>query len=124
VADDFDEEPYWWCDLNGTLCFHEKGTPVFNADGEFIIGKPINRMVRRIRRMLSEGLKVKIMSGSVGLGGEKAAVAETAIRKWCKEHLGRELEVSATITPRCLGLFNDKAIAVIRNTGRLRHEKD
>lgn len=124
MADDFDEEPYFWCDLNGTLVFHEKGTPVFDAEGRFIIGKPVNRMVRRIRRMLSEGMKIKIMSGSVGLGGNKAETAERTIKDWCKEHLGRELEVTATITPRCLGIFNDKAIPIVRNTGRVRGERD
>lgn len=118
-----DEAPYFWVDLNGTLCHHEKGALVFDEAGNFLIGKPINKMVRRVRRWLSEGMEVRIMSGSVGLGGDKAASAQKAIREWCREHFGRELKVTATITPRCIGIFNDKAHEVIRNTGRLRNEK-
>lgn len=121
--EEFDEPPYYWVDLNGTLCYHEKGEPVFDAEGKFIIGKPINRMVRRVRKLLAEGLAVKIMSGSVGLGGEKAAEAERSIRAWCKTHIGRELPVSATITPRCLGMWNDKARGVLRNTGFFKDER-
>lgn len=113
-----DEGYYFLVDFNGTLAWHDKGAKVIGEDGKPLLGKPIKRMVDRVKKLLASGMGVKIQCGTVGAGGPNGEKMAAAIREWTKAHLGQELEVTGSITPRCLGIWNDKARGVIRNTGR------
>lgn len=115
---------YFLVDFNGTLVHHERGGKVVDDDGKVYIGPPIPGMVARVRKLLDRGTEVRIMCGTVGEGGPKGEAMAKAIRAWCKEHLGRELEPTGTITTKCLMIWNDKAKEVIRNEGRFRHDDD
>lgn len=123
--DNTDDEPYYiLVDFNGTLAKHDKGAKIFDDEGKPLIGEPIKRMVDRVRKRIDKGMRVKIQCGTVGAGGEKGAKMAEAIKAWAKEHIGHDLEVTGTITPRCLEVWNDKARKVVRNEGRFDGEAD
>jgi len=123
--DNTDDEPYYiLVDFNGTLAKHDKGAKVIDDAGNPIMGEPIAKMVERVKARLASGLRVKIQCGTVGAGGPKGEKMAAAIRQWTLEHLGQELEATGTITPRCIEVWNDKAKAVVRNTGRFVGEEE
>lgn len=73
-------------------------------------------MVERVRKWLSVGIQVKIVTARVSVP-EDAPIAERAIRKWCLEHVGQELEVTCRKDFAMIELWDDRAIAVKSNTG-------
>lgn len=105
-------------DLDGTLARYDgwKG---------FEIGAPIEPMMRRVRGWLAEGKTVKIFTARVGprvaspFNGEspEAEGQRKAVEEWCEKHLGRKLEVTATKDFAMVELWDDRAKAVVRNTG-------
>jgi hypothetical protein len=80
-------------------------------------GKPIPNMVERVKRWLSKGKTVKIFTARVD--GDVDGKQEKMIKKWCKEHIGQELEVTNVKTRYMYELWDDRAITVRRNTGRV-----
>ena len=118
-----EDDYYFLVDLNGTLAHHEKGAPVFTAAGEPLIGKPIKRMVDRVRRLMDQGTSVRILCAAVSEDTPRAEKLRSAVKDWTKKHLGRALPVTATVTPRCIGIWNDKARGVVRNTGKFTDER-
>ena len=80
------------------------------------IGKPIRYMVERVKRWLDKGKTVKIFTARVD--GDDG-FQERKIKEWCKEHLGQELEVTNVKTRSMYELWDDRAITVQRNTGRV-----
>jgi hypothetical protein len=109
---------YFLVDFNGTLAWHDKGAKVIDENGKPLLGKPIPRMVTRVKKLLDSGMGVRIQCGTVGLGGPNGDKMAAAIKEWCVLHIGRELPVTGSITPKCIGVWNDKARGVVRNTGR------
>jgi hypothetical protein len=111
-------------DLDGTLAewhgWHDDGG----------IGPPIPIMLDRVKAWLTQGQEVRIMTARVGASGkwsEKAgryddeAFAElqrTAIENWCLQHLGQALPVTATKDMDMLCIWDDRAVAVEKNTGQ------
>ena len=97
-------------DLDGTLAKIE------GWQGPTEIGKPINAMVTRVKRWLKNGRTVKIMTA-------RAATKDTAVidavKTWCKQHIGQELEVTNIKDLDMVALFDDKAIRVEKNTGKI-----
>lgn len=96
-------------DLDGTLAeFH-------GWDGGSI-GPPIPAMVKRVQHWLGEGRHVCIFTARVAYdGGEQRA----RIEAWCLEHLGRVLQVTALKDYSIDYVYDDRAIQVETNTGRL-----
>jgi hypothetical protein len=94
-------------DLDGTLA-HYSGW----AGGS--IGKPIPAMLARVKGWLAEGREVKIFTA-------RAAVPELIppIKAWCLEHVGAELEVTCMKDFGMITLYDDRAVQVEMNTGRL-----
>lgn len=111
-------------DLDGTLAEYHGWN-----DGK--IGNPIPAMVNRMKQWLAEGQEVKIFTARVGSGGgyseisnrsdDEAFVIEQRllIANWCMEHLGMVLPVTATKDFRMIALYDDRAVRVEMNTGRL-----
>ena len=114
-------------DLDGTLAYYPG-----NLDNPLEIGRPIPRMVRRVKRMLAEGEDVRIFTARVD-GGEGALAAgdevgelyrdvakvRKAIQKWCRKHLGVVLPITNRKDYGMKRLYDDRAIHVERNTGRI-----
>jgi DNA ligase D-like protein (predicted 3'-phosphoesterase) len=101
-------------DLDGTLAKYEKW------EGPGAIGNPIDKMVKRVRRWLAEGKTVKIFTAR--MAGDDGT-ARRAIRKWCKDHIGQELEVTNRKDPHCVQIWDDRAVSVEKNTGTKKAEE-
>ena len=97
-------------DLDGTLAEHTTGEYQPTR-----IGKPIERMVNRVRRWLADGQTVKIFTARAGSGQD----VEQAIKDWCAEHIGQQLEITNTKDKNCIEIYDDRARQVIQNTGKL-----
>ena len=113
-------------DLDGTLA--KRRVPF---DGE--IGEPIMAMVERVKRWLAMGRKVRIMTARVGCCGMTnpegtrddehwAADQRLKIKLWCIEHLGQAIPVTATKDLYMIALWDDLAISVEADTGRITTE--
>lgn len=114
-------------DLDGTLAFYDK------YRGPTTIGEPVKPMVDRVRRWLGEGHKVIIFTARVDAGNgyrqrspyiklsreELRAQIVKAIEDWCLEHLGEKLEITNQKDHRMSEFWDDRAVAVERNTGKI-----
>lgn len=101
-------------DLDGTLAYYEKWR------GVDYIGPPVPAMLERVCRWLAEGREVRIMTARVGKGlrsPEEAQQAEAAIRNWCRRYVGCELVVTAEKDWGMVELWDDRVVAVRKNTG-------
>ena len=107
AASEEKEEPYQAVDLDGTLSKHT------TWKGHKHIGEPVPKMVERVKRWLRDGTEVKILTARAAHG--KKAIKR--IRKWCKKNIGQKLEVTNEKTPGMIRLWDDKAVAVEKNTG-------
>lgn len=96
-------------DLDGTLALYE------DWKGAEHIGPPIPAMQDRVREWLAHGVVVKIVTARAAEG--PAAVA--AIEAWCKEHLGEVLPVTDRKDYGLIALYDDRAVAVEKNTGAI-----
>lgn len=102
-----DEEGYIAVDLDGTLAKHNGGHKT--------IGEPIPKMVARVRRWVGHGKKVKIFSARADSEEEKEK-----IKRWLKKHDLPELEVTNVKEKHCIEFWDDRAVAVRKNTGEVK----
>lgn len=100
-------------DLDGTLSeYHGEQTH---------IGKPIWPMVERVKSLLAAGKEVRIFTVRVGPDGwDPVGMAKRDIRDWLQKEAGLPvLEVTATKDCGMIKLYDDRAIQVEVNTGRI-----
>lgn len=110
-------------DFDGTLAHYDswQGTK---------LGEPIPAMVNRVKKWLAEGKEVRIMTARVSSrnqvvrleNGEEmweSRAHELAIQDWCEKHLGCRLKVTAEKDFQMVELWDDRAVAVEKNTGRI-----
>lgn len=99
-------------DLDGTLA----------TFGEWVsedhIGAPVPRMVARVKEWLAQGREVRIVTARVGAGNDSAAATDV-IQKWCLTHIGQDLPVTCEKDYSMEVLYDDRAVMVETNTGRL-----
>lgn len=111
-------DPGWiGVDLDGTLAKVVPG----RFDGT-VVGDPIPNMVARVCALLDAGEEVRIFTARVGPHNDPTYDvdrAERAIREWCLRHIGCELPITATKDWRMRELYDDRAIRVERDTGRI-----
>jgi hypothetical protein len=112
-------------DLDGTLATYPNSLGV---DG---IGDPVPRMVERVKNWLALGANVRIVTARVAstmlycqisdrIDNTEFALAQTRlIEDWCIQHIGQKLPVTATKDFNMVVLYDDRAIQVECNTGRL-----
>ena len=95
-------------DLDGTLAFYD------GWKGPSHIGPPVPTMVNRVKTWLREGKEVKIFTA-------RASVPELIpfIEEWCKTHLGVVLPVTNIKDFGMIELWDDRAVGVIPNTGKV-----
>jgi hypothetical protein len=103
------------CDLDETLAEYEDGMA---ARGE--VGKPIPKMVRRIKKHLKDGWEVRIFTARMNVteGWDHERQREV-IQAWCLKHLGQVLEVTNMKDYGMIFLYDDRAVGVEPRTGRL-----
>jgi hypothetical protein len=109
---------YRWIgvDLDETLAVYDK------PNGLKVIGKPIPKMVNRVKRWITEGETVKIFTARVSeytcnIVGEKREDVIKAIQEWTLKHIGKKLEVTNEKDHGMIELWDDRCIQVEPNTG-------
>jgi hypothetical protein len=108
LEDDDEEEHFVGFDLDGTLAKILPGK--YRHDK---IGEPIPKTVAKLRRLVSHGKKVKIFTARAD--DEKSI---ESIRKWLKSNdLPHDLEITNVKEPGMDKFYDDKAVAVQKNTG-------
>lgn len=100
-------------DLDGTLA-HYNGW-----QGVEHVGAPIGMMVERVKLWRSRNIDVRIFTARVGAREEEErARVVLAIEKWCMEHLGEVLPITATKDFGMMELWDDRCVQVVPNTGQ------
>ena len=97
-------------DLDGTLAEYHN-----DWKGIEHIGKPIPKMIERVKQWLKDGKNVKIMTARAYGEGRKDAVKY--IEDWCEKHIGQVLPVTTEKDYWMTELWDDRAVQVIPNTG-------
>jgi hypothetical protein len=98
------------CDLDGVLA--EYHNP---SDGS--IGRPIEKMVEKVRAKLVAGIEVRIVTARVSSNASDRHAQRMAIRAWCFEQFKRPLRVTAEKDRDMLELWDDRARQVVTNLG-------
>ena len=108
-------------DLDGCLAEYH-GDPL-------TIGKPVPKMMRRVKRLLKAGKEVRIFTARVYYGPERSGLASAnckwvrnqrrLIRDWTIKHVGKELKATCIKDFLMEYLYDDRARQVVFNTGEL-----
>lgn len=95
-------------DLDGTLAVYR------GWQGEEHIGRPIPAMKDRVIKMLQQGKDVRIFSARAS-----TPEAKKVISAWLKENGFGELPITNVKDSNLEKLYDDKAVAVETNTGKI-----
>lgn len=98
-------------DMDGVLAYYDYWK------GSEHIGRPIPIMVKKVKKMINEGKNVKIFTARVCSNNPDREIAIKAIEKWCLEHLGCILPVTAEKDYYLEEYYDDRAIQVLPNIG-------
>ena len=90
-------------DFDGTLATYD------HYRGDDHTGDPVEPMVKLVRKLLHEGAEVRLFT---------ARKPHPALRKWMKEHLGVILPITNVKDPGMIAVIDDRAIGIMRNTGK------
>lgn len=96
-------------DLDGTLAEYHGWKGITH------IGKPIPKMLERVKQWLKEGRDVRIFTARVG--GAEREEALPIIENWCSWHLGQALPVTNKKDMQMIALWDDRCVQVVPNTG-------
>jgi hypothetical protein len=108
LLEEEDEGGAIYVDFDGTLATYH------GWKGPTKTGAPVRRMVARVRRWTGRDQKVKIFTARAD---DPKAV--TAIKKWLKDNELPELEITNVKGRDCVEFWDDRAVAVEKNTGRV-----
>lgn len=97
---------YYYIDLDKTLAFHK------TEWGAKVIGKPLPKMVVKIKKLLRDGKKIKIFTARAG---EKKAIKE--IQDWLKANRLPRFEITNIKGTDVIEIWDDRARQVDPNTG-------
>jgi len=98
--------------LDGTLAEYHHGQMAANGVG--FIGKPVPAMLKRVMKWLEQGRDIRIMTARAAIPGEVEA-----IKAWCRQYIGRELPVTDRKDFQMIELWDDRAVHVEMNTGKV-----
>jgi len=98
-------------DLDGTLAKYDRWR------GPEHIGEPVSIMVLRVKNWLKAGRDVRIFTARIV--GPNAYIAKRVIERWCKRYIGVILPITNRKDQNMEILFDDKAVHVGLNTGRI-----
>jgi hypothetical protein len=104
-------EPEIAVDLDGTLAEYD------GWKGVQYIGKPISAMANRVKQWHAQGKTVVIFTARVS--GDDAEVSRECIEAWLIGNGLPELEITAVKRKQFIEFWDDRAIQVERNTGRV-----
>jgi len=100
-------------DLDGTLAHYE------HWEGPGKIGAPLKdtEVWKALEDHLAAGDHVKIMTARVA--HDPGGVERKAIQAWCKKRIGRVLPITSVKDQGLTKLYDDRAVAVAKNSGKL-----
>lgn len=107
-------------DLDGTLACYT------GWQGPDKIGEPIQPMLTLVKDLIAKGTKVKIITARVCSKNtpEFIELAKEAIEEWCLKYIGKKLPVTAEKDFAMIEFYDDRAITVEYNTGKVLVEKE
>lgn len=110
-------------DFDGTLATWDVPWP----DDYRAVGEPVPAMVALVKQWLAEGEDVRIFTARMDCYHPvfkylTEQQVKGPIEKWCVKHLGRALPITNKKDYFCKALYDDRAIQVERDTGRLIHD--
>lgn len=112
-----DQKGWIGVDLDGTLAHYDGWKGVGH------IGEPILLMVRPIHLWLAEGFEVRIMTARVWPEFLEGCMGDgnnsSRIKAWCLKHIGQELPVTCCKDFSMIELWDDRAVRVEINTGKV-----
>lgn len=87
-------------------------------------GQPIPAMVERVKQWIADGEDVRIFTARMDCYHPKfpnltPAAVRRPIQVWCMKHLGKYLRVTNKKDYWCKALYDDRAVQVEKDTGRL-----
>lgn len=97
-------------DLDGTFAHYEKWVSIYH------VGEPVPAMLERVKRWRAAGQKVKIFTARVDDGNPTTL---KVIQDWSLKHVGEVLPVTNIKDSQMTELWDDRAITVEKNTGRI-----
>ena len=110
-------------DFDGTLHYRLPGAQLEE------LGPPVKKMVARVKKWLSEGKQVKLLTARVSDAPKRELAPEDVpayvahqrliLAEWCKEHIGQELPMTASKDVYMYQLWDDRAVAIEGNTGKI-----
>ena len=102
-------------DLDGTLAEYTGWT------GPYKIGKPIPAIVEKVKYYMEKGIPCKIFTARVSMGMQDRDLNMVIglIKSWCYAHIGFELPVTNIKDISCVCIYDDRAVAVEANTGKI-----
>lgn len=98
-------------DLDGTLAHYDRWR------GPFHVGEPIPAMLERVKGWLEEGWEVRIFTARMS-DHQQIAGIHAAIKEWCVAHGLPPLRATCIKDYSMVELWDDRAVAVEKNTGR------
>ena len=101
-----DDEDVYACDLDGTLAEYSEWKGIEH------IGKPVPKMLERVKKWIAEGKNVVIFTARLDNEG-----AEPYIKKWLEEQGLGDLKITNVKTRDIIVFYDDRAVQVERNTG-------
>lgn len=117
MTEEEDEEPWIGFDLDGTLAISEPGASI-----EEPIGAPIKPIVDLLKDYIDRGWSVKILTARMHTPRQtimqRRAIHEE-IAEWCQKHIGVIIPITHEKGRRMKRLYDDRAVAVERNTGKI-----
>lgn len=100
-------------DLDGTIAEYDKFM------GPEHVGAPIPATIAILKEHLAAGRTVKIFTARVSCPDREQWAVRRAIANWCVEHIGQVLEITCEKDYSMWCLYDDRCIAVEKNTGRI-----
>jgi hypothetical protein len=81
--------------------------------------RPIPAMVERVKRWLSVGIEVRIVTARVSenCGMRNLPLERKLVEDWCLLHIGQKLKVTCEKDFNMYQLWDDRAVQVIKDTG-------
>jgi hypothetical protein len=105
-------------DFDGTLAEYHGWT-----GDHTILGKPIPKMMDRVKAWLKEGKEVWIFTARVDGAGQASEISIKQIEDWLMEHLGQKLPITNQKRWFMKEWWDDRAIQVTANTGETVEEQ-
>lgn len=108
-------------EINGWIGVDFDGTLAEYHGISSVLGKPIVPMVERVKAWISQGIEIRIVTARVCSKHDPTYVSirRKQIEHWCIMHIGQVLPVTSEKDFAMVALYDDRAITVEHNTGRI-----